>query len=241
MSERISRGHDNSAWKQPQGTRLRSLSAGANPEGKRTRVPKDIDEQVGSNIWRATAEHKEDPWFWTKRVHQLSTQFLPVIIFPNCHPGRCGGWEQIDRADMLEQLSKRRFRGCPVVCETQDSEDTYGFLKKWEPECLLKALRTHSEFPLGACYFWTPRTQTQMVIVPMSFGARLTLLDTVVPSPLGRVWILFLGLRFFDDRAPIDVDSSRMARTTQNDPSDQIHGVCYQEVPPRILVFRRLC
>ena len=51
-------------------------------------------------------EHKDDPGFLTKLVHQLSNQFLGVIIFPNCYPGRCGGWELISREDMAQQPAK---------------------------------------------------------------------------------------------------------------------------------------
>ena len=76
-----------------------------------------MEDRVGSDIWRKMAlipmqglryihEHKDDPGFCTKLVHYLPNQLLSVIIFPDCYPGRCGGWERISREDMVEQLAK---------------------------------------------------------------------------------------------------------------------------------------
>ena len=75
------------------------------------------EEWVGSDIWKETVlkstqglvhthEHKDDPRFFTKLVHYLPDQLLSVIIFPNCYPGRCGGWDRISREDMAQQLAK---------------------------------------------------------------------------------------------------------------------------------------
>ena len=72
-----------------------------------------MEDRVGSDIWREMAwipmqglvyihEHKDDPGFCTKLAHQSSNQFLSVIIFPNCYPGRCGGWERISREEMVQ-------------------------------------------------------------------------------------------------------------------------------------------
>ena len=72
-------------------------------------------EYVGSDIWKEMVlksmqgpryihEHKDAPGFWTKWVHQLPNQFLSVIIFLNCYPGKCGGWELTSREEMAQQL-----------------------------------------------------------------------------------------------------------------------------------------
>ena len=82
-----------------------------------TKVAKLVKEWVGSNIWKEMVlkstqglvyihEDKDDPGFFTKLVRQLSNQLVTVIIFPNCPPGRCGGWERISREDMAQQLAK---------------------------------------------------------------------------------------------------------------------------------------
>ena len=69
-----------------------------------------IEEWVGADVWREMVEksmqglrfiheHKDDPDFFTKDVHNLANQLLGVIVFLNCFPGRCGGegggWELI--------------------------------------------------------------------------------------------------------------------------------------------------
>ena len=51
-------------------------------------------------------EHKDDLGFFTKLMHHLSNQLLGVVIFPNCCPGRCDGWELISREDMVQQLAR---------------------------------------------------------------------------------------------------------------------------------------
>ena len=81
-------------------------------ECRAARAVKDAEEWVGSDIWKQTVlkstqglvyihEHKDDLGFCTKLVHQLSNQLLSVIIFPNCYPGRCGGWELISWEDAV--------------------------------------------------------------------------------------------------------------------------------------------
>ena len=78
---------------------------------------KVIEEWVRSVIWKEMVskstqglvyihEHKDDPGFFAKLVHQLSNQLLSVIIFPNCSLGRCGGWELFSREDMAQQSAK---------------------------------------------------------------------------------------------------------------------------------------
>ena len=61
-------------------------------------------------------------------AHQLSNQFLSVVIFLNCYPGRCGGWELIDRADMLKQLSKEG-SGNFLMRVKHNTAKTYGPLE----------------------------------------------------------------------------------------------------------------
>ena len=63
-------------------------------------------------------------------AHQLSNQFPSVVIFLNCYPGRCGGWELIDGADMLKQLSKEGLGKCPDACEAQHCEDLHSLGKR---------------------------------------------------------------------------------------------------------------
>ena len=117
------------------------------------------EERVGSDIWKETVlkstqglvyihEHKDDPGFLTKLVHQLSNQLLSVIIFPNCYPGRCGGWERISREDMVQQAVKEE-SGNILKCARHETALIYGPLRKRAPENLLKALRMFSELPLG--------------------------------------------------------------------------------------------
>ena len=76
-----------------------------------------IENWVGADVWREMVEksmqglryideHKDDPDFLTKDVHNLSNQLMGVIIFLNSFPGRCGGWELIRRVDMKRQLAR---------------------------------------------------------------------------------------------------------------------------------------
>ena len=60
---------------------------------------------------------------------------LRVMIYPNCSPARCGGWELIEREDMLEQSAKE---GLDLVLTfvMHKTAKMYGPLNKWEPERL---------------------------------------------------------------------------------------------------------
>ena len=121
-------------------------------------------------------EHKDDPGFFTKLVHQFSNQLLTVIIFPNCSLGRCGGWERISREEKVQQLAKEDL-GYNLKFARHETALTHGPLRKRAPENLLKALRVYSELPLGPSeYFWTPRTKAQTLIFSTFFSVRLTLL-----------------------------------------------------------------
>ena len=114
---------------------------------------------------RCIHEHKDDLGFFAKLVHQLSNQFLCVIIFPNCHPGRCGGWERISREEKVQQLAKEDL-GNILKCARHESALTHGPLRKRAPENLLKALRMYSELLLGPSEFlWTLHTKAQTLIV----------------------------------------------------------------------------
>ena len=108
-----------------------------------------IEEWVGSDIWKEMVlkstqglvyihEHKDDPGFFTKLVHQLSNQLLSVIIFPNCSLGRCGGWELISREDMAQQLAKEDL-GNILKFARHETALIYGPLRKRAPETPVKS------------------------------------------------------------------------------------------------------
>ena len=116
-----------------------SMFARAQKAKSRTvRAVKDakiMEDGVGSDIWkemvsksthglRCIHEHKDDLGFFTKLVHQLSNQFLCVIIFPNCYPGRCRGWECISREEKVQQLAKEDLGNVLKVCRARISADT---------------------------------------------------------------------------------------------------------------------
>ena len=112
-----------------------------------------------------THEHEDDLGFLSKLVHQLSNQILCVIIFPNCFPGSCGGWERISREDMMQQLGKEDL-GNVLKCARHETELTHGPLRDQAPENLLKALRMYSELPLEPSeFFWTLHTKAQILTV----------------------------------------------------------------------------
>ena len=103
-------------------------------------------------------ERTDDPGFFAKLVHQLSNQLLSVIFFPNCYPGRRGGWERISREEKVQQLAKEdlgdnlKFAGHETALTALEN--------------LLKALRMHSEIPLEPSeFFWTLHTKAQTLIV----------------------------------------------------------------------------
>ena len=135
------------------------------------RMPNSLKKWVGSDIWwemvlksmqglRCIHEHKDDPAFFTKFAHQ----FFGVVIFLNCYPGRCGGWELISREDVA-QLAREDW-GNVLKFARHKTARTRGPLTKGTLESLSKALRTHSELPLGPSeYFWTPHTKAQTLIV----------------------------------------------------------------------------
>ena len=65
----------------------------------------NIDQWVGADVWitmvrkamdglKFTAHYKDDPDFWSKKVHHLANQYLMVVVFLNTYLGRCGGWEK---------------------------------------------------------------------------------------------------------------------------------------------------
>ena len=75
-----------------------------------------IQNWVGSEVFKEMVlnafkgllyiyEHMDDDGFWNKWTHYLANQFLIIIIFLNTYPGRCGGWELIEREDMDVQLA----------------------------------------------------------------------------------------------------------------------------------------
>ena len=110
-------------------------------------------------------EHKDDPGFFTKLVHQFSNQLLSVIILPNCYPGRRGGWERISREEKVQQLAKED-PGNILMCARHETALTHGPLRKRAPENLFKTLRMYSELPLGPSEFlWTAHTKAQTLIV----------------------------------------------------------------------------
>ena len=116
------------------------------------------EEWVGSDTWKETAlipmqglrhihEHKDDSGFFTKLVHQLPNQLLIVIIFPNCYPGKCGGWERVSREEMVQQPAKEE-SGNILKCARHETALIYSPLRKRAPESLFKnsqnVLRTSS-------------------------------------------------------------------------------------------------
>ena len=225
-----------------------------------------IEQWVGSDIWKEMVlksmqglryihEHKDDPGFWTKWVHQLSNQFLSVIIFLNCYPGRCGGWELIARDDMLQQLANENL-GNVLKFARHKTALTYGPLKKWAPESLLKALRMYSELPLGPSeYFWTPHTKAQTLIVSHVLQCACVTVGHkgAVPST-NFVRKLFTSLvssgesvdsitwnTAIDELAKIDAHSAAMARSIHYDVSDMIDGgVIKKSVRAFLSVMKRL-
>ena len=110
----------------------------------------NIENWVGSDVWREMVlksmhglvfihEHEDDPEFFTKSVHLMSNQFLSVIIYLNCFPGRCGGWELIDRADTVEQLARENHENLFTFTKHKTAK-VYGPLKKWVPDSVVRAL-----------------------------------------------------------------------------------------------------
>ena len=45
---------------------------------------------------------------WNKWTHSLANQFLIIFVFLNTYPVRCGGWELIEKDDMVAQLAGGR-------------------------------------------------------------------------------------------------------------------------------------
>ena len=135
-----------------------------------------IEEWVGSDMWKEMVskstqglryihEHKDDPGYLTKLVHQSSNHFLSVIIFPNCYPGRCGGWGLICWEDVVQRLAEEDL-GMSLKFARHETALTYGPLRKRAPENLLKTLRMNSELPLEPReFFWTLHTKAQTLIV----------------------------------------------------------------------------
>ena len=89
---------------------------------------------------RCIHEHKDDLGFFAKLVHQLSNQFLCVIIFPNCHPGKCGGWERISREEKVQQLAKEDL-GNILKFARPETALIYGPLRKRAPDTPVKSSR----------------------------------------------------------------------------------------------------
>ena len=102
-------------------------------------------------------ELEDVPGFFSKMVHQLSNQFICVIICFNCWLDKPGLWEQIGKEDMAEQLSKECFG---TDCE---------HIRSLEKVSASKVCEKHSECTpncfTGSDYFGTPHIVTQMVCV----------------------------------------------------------------------------
>lgn len=90
---------------------------------------------------RYIGEHAADEGFWDKWVHALANQFIVLIIYLNMYPGRCGGWEQITKEEMEEQLRGELVANKAIlVFAKHKTVKTYGPLKKWVPRQVLEAL-----------------------------------------------------------------------------------------------------
>ena len=115
---------------------------------------------AGAEVWKELVEnahlvlkhiwsHKDDPDFWTSEIHLLALQCVVLIVFLDCYAGRSGGWELIERADMVEQLAGDLASTNVLLFAGHKTWKTYGTLKKWAPNGVLQALRWFSELPLG--------------------------------------------------------------------------------------------
>ena len=156
---------------------------------------------------------------------------------------------------MMQQLAKEDL-GNVLKFARHKTALTYGPLKKWAPESLLKALRMYSELPLGPSeYFWTPHTRAQTLIVSHVLQcASVTVGHKGAVPSTNFVRKLFTSLvasgesvdaitwnTAIDDLVKIDAHSAAMARSVHYDVSDMIDGgVIKKSVRAFLSVMKRL-
>ena len=139
---------------------------------KAAKLAKQMDNWVGAAIYtklvlkayqglRYIGEHAHDDGFWDKWVHALANQFITLIIYLNLYPGRSGGWEQIEKEDMEEQLQGGILLNKGILSiYKHKTVKTFGILKKWMPKQVVDAIRVYQGLPLGdRQYFFSRTTQ----------------------------------------------------------------------------------
>lgn len=208
-----------------------------------------IESWCGSETWRNLVrkamqglvyiwEHKDLDDFFTKDVHQLSNQLICIIIFLNCFPGRCGGWESITREDMVSQLLTEDHQNI-LTFTRHKTVKVYGPLKKWVPNSVWKALVMYSELPIRRCeYFFTPHTASEKIIASHVLQCACVTLGYpgAVPNTnyVRKLYATLISAgetieaeswdRAIQDLATIDAHSATMARSIHYDVSDRIVG-----------------
>ena len=116
---------------------------------------------------------------------------------------------------------------------------TYGPLKKWAPESLLKALRMYSQLPLRPSeYFWTSHTRAQTLILSnvlqrasVTVGHKGVVPSTIFVRKLltrlvacGESADSVARSTAIDDLAKIDAHSAVVARSVHCDVTDKSDG-----------------
>ena len=132
--------------------------AATQKEKKAQKDAERIEQWVGSDVWGSMVlkamqvltyihDHKDDEGFFSKGVHQLANQALMIIIFLNCFPGRCGGWELLDKDEVLREILKEEWDNI-ITIYNHKTKNFYGPLKKWTPNSIHRALLMYSLLPL---------------------------------------------------------------------------------------------
>ena len=210
-----------------------------------------IQDWVGSEVYKEMVlkafqglryiyEHKDDDGFWNKWTHYLATQFLVVIVCLNTYPGRCGGWELIERDDMMAQLAGELIQKNILVFLKHKTDEVYGPLKKWVPNNVIQALKWYSQLPLGESkYFITAHSKGgDMVYMSHILHCACITLGHPGACPgtnfLRKLYHTYtsaeggnLGDKFnndLKDLAEIDAHSEAMANSLFYDLSDMVEG-----------------
>ena len=221
-------------------------------ERKQKRAEKDaelIESWVGSDIWGEMVfkamqvltyifEHRADDGFFTKDVHQLANQCLAVIIFLNSYPGRCGGWQLLEREKVLEQILEDPW-GSIITHYNHKTKKYYGPILKWAPSSLQEAFLMYSSLPFrDSDYFIVSHTPTDIICCShvLQCACRTFGHPGAVPNTnfVRKLFATVAGTgedvdeaswaKAVDDLANIDAHSADMARSIHYDLRDKIKG-----------------